>query len=242
VNRRLVFVTGGGKGLGLAITRLLLKEGYSILVASRTRSEEISELERQYEGRLFFDTLDMSQIIDIHAWCTAAVANYGIPYALINNSAVAHDGVLGTMHESQIIETITVNVTATILLTKYLSRSMLRRGEGRIVNVSSIIANTGFNGLSVYAASKSAMTGFTKSLARELGKANITVNALAPGYMATAMTEGINKTQLDQIARRSALRRLASPDEAASALVYLLSDAAGAVTGTTITVDAGNTA
>jgi len=242
VDSRLVFVTGGGKGLGLAITRLLLKEGYSILVASRIRSEELSELERQYEGCVFFDTLDMSQISDIHAWCTAAVKNYGIPYALINNSAIAHDGVLGTMHESQIIETITVNVTATILLTKYLSRSMLRRGEGRIVNVSSIIANTGFNGLSVYAASKSAMTGFTKSLARELGKANITVNALAPGYMATAMTEGINKAQLDQIARRSALRRLASSDEAASALVYLLSDAASAITGTTITVDAGNTA
>jgi len=191
---------------------------------------------------LFFDAIDLNEIGGIHDWCTGVVKNYGIPYALVNNSAVAHDGILGTMHESQIIEMINVNVTATIILTKYISRSMLRKGVGRIVNVSSIIATTGFNGLSVYAASKAALIGFTKSLAREVGKANITVNALAPGYMATAMTEGISSTQMEQIKRRSALRRLASSDEAASALVYLLSDSAAAITGTTITVDAGSTA
>lgn len=242
MNSRLVIITGGGKGLGLAITRALLSEGYSVLVASRSRSAEISDLENQCEGRIYFEALDLNQISEIHVWCTTVVEKYGIPYALINNSAVAHGGVLGTMHESEIIETITVNVTATIVLTKYLSRSMLRLGEGRIVNISSIVATTGFNGLSVYAASKSALAGFTKSLARELGKANITVNAVAPGYMSTSMTEGINDIQLEKISRRSALKRLVSTDEAASALVYLLSDSAGGITGTTITVDAGNTA
>ncbi len=242
MNGRLVIVTGGGKGLGLAITRQLLNEGYSILVASRSKSDELSDLERLYEGRLFYDALDLNEIGDIHDWCTAVIKKHGIPYALVNNSAVAHDGILGTMHESQIIEMVNVNVTATIILTKYISRSMLRKGVGRIVNVSSIIATTGFNGLSVYAASKSALIGFTKSLARELGKANITVNALAPGYMSTAMTAGISSTQMEQIKRRSALRRLASSDEAAAALVYLLSDSAAAITGTTITVDAGSTA
>ena len=187
---KLVIVTGGGKGLGLAITRQLLSEGYSVLVASRTKSDDFLEIEKQHADSLYFESLDLSKISDIHDWCTGVIERYGIPYGLVNNAAIAHDGILGTMHESQIIEIISVNVTATIILTKYLSRSMLRNGSGRIVNVSSVIATTGFNGLSVYAASKSALIGFTKSLARELGRANITVNALAPGYMKTAMTKG----------------------------------------------------
>ena len=239
---KLVIVTGGGKGLGLDITEQLLSESYTVLVASRTRSAEFLEIEKIHAGRLYFEPLDLGKVGDIHDWCTGVIKKYGIPYALVNNSAIAHDGILGTMHESQIIETININVTATIILTKYISRSMLRNSNGRIVNVSSIIATTGFNGLSVYAASKSALIGFTKSLARELGKANITVNALAPGYMKTAMTEGIDDTHLEQIKRRSALRRLASSHEAATAIVYLLSVPAAAITGTTITVDAGSTA
>ena len=242
LTHRLVLVTGGGKGLGFAITGQLLEEGYTVLVASRSKSEELSALEKQCSGRVYYEPLDLNDAGSIHDWCTAAVRRYGVPYALINNAAIAHDGILGTMHESQIIETICVNVTATIILTKYISRSMLREGTGRIVNVSSIIAISGFSGLSVYAASKSALIGFTKSLARELGKANITVNAVAPGYMKTAMTEGISDSQLEQIERRSALRRLASSKEAAAAIVFLLSVSAAAITGTTITVDAGSTA
>ena len=146
------------------------------------------------------------------------------------------------MHESQIFEIINVNVTGTILLTKYISRSMLRARCGRIINISSIIASTGFNGLSVYAASKAALNGFTKSLSRELGKINITVNAVAPGYMETNMSAGINDKQLDQIRNRSALKRLAETSEVASAVKYLLSDDASAITGTVLTIDAGNTA
>ena len=239
---KLVIVTGGGKGLGLDITEQLLSESYTVLVASRARSADLLEIEKKHAGRVYFEPLDLGKVNDIHEWCTDVIKKYGIPYALVNNSAIAYDGILGTMHESQIIETINVNVTATIILTKYISRSMLRNGSGRIVNVSSIIATTGFSGLSVYAASKSALIGFTKSLARELGKANITVNALAPGYMKTAMTEGIDDTHLNQIKRRSALRRLASSHEAAAAIVYLLSVPAASITGTTITVDAGSTA
>ena len=242
MNGKLVIVTGGGKGLGLAITRRLLNEGYSILVASRTKSDELSNLEDTHKGRILYKALDMNEINYIHEWCRLVVKDYGVPYALINNSAVAYDGVLGTMHDSQILNMINVNVTATILLTKYISRSMLRKGVGRIVNVSSIIASTGFTGLSVYAASKSAMTGFTRSLAREVGKANITVNTISPGYMETAMTDRINSAQMEQIKRRSALRRLASSNEVAAALIFLLSDSASAITGTNITVDAGNTA
>jgi 3-oxoacyl-[acyl-carrier protein] reductase len=237
-----VWVTGGNRGLGLAISSRLLAGGYSVLVAARKRTEAVDQLLETYRDRFAFRTLDLAQLAELHPWCTAAVKEFGAPYALINNAAVAHDGVLGTMHESQITETIMVNVTATLILTKYVSRSMLRQRNGRIVNISSIIASTGFNGLSVYAASKAALNGFTKSLSRELGKAGITVNSVAPGYMKTDMSAGIDDAQMEQITRRSALRRLATTDEAASVVEYLLSEAAGAVTGTILTVDAGNTA
>ncbi|HHV03433.1 MAG TPA: SDR family oxidoreductase [Bacteroidales bacterium] len=238
---KVVLVTGGNRGLGLSIVQSLAEAGYSVVAAARSLTPELTQLMSE-DKKVTFETLDLKKIKELHLWSRNFTEKYGSPYALINNAAIAHDGVLGTMHESQIEEVIAVNVTATLILTKYISRSMLRNRLGRIVNISSIIASTGFNGLSVYAASKAALNGFTKSLSRELGKVNITVNAVAPGYMETSMSAGINDTQLDQIRRRSALKRLAKTAEVASTIKYLLSDDAAAITGTVLTVDAGNTA
>lgn len=238
---KVVLVTGGNRGLGLSIVQSLAEAGYSVVAAARSLTPELTQLMSE-DKKVAFEALDLKEIKELHLWSRNFTEKYGSPYALINNAAIAHDGVLGTMHESQIEEVIAVNVTATLILTKYISRSMLRNRLGRIVNVSSIIASTGFNGLSVYAASKAALNGFTKSLSRELGKVNITVNAVAPGYMETSMSAGINDTQLDQIRRRSALKRLAKTAEVASTIKYLLSDDAAAITGTVLTVDAGNTA
>jgi 3-oxoacyl-[acyl-carrier protein] reductase len=119
---------------------------------------------------------------------------------------------------------------------------MMADGEGRIVNMSSIIATTGYNGLSVYGASKAAATGFTRSLAREVGRLGITVNAMAPGFLATEMTHGLAGEQRQQVTRRSALRRLAEVDDVANAVEYLLSDKARNISGTVLTIDAGATA
>jgi len=239
--QQVVLVTGGNRGLGFAIVQTLAEAGYSVVAAARSCTPELEQL-MSGNGHVAYEPLDLADRRALHEWSKNFVEKHGAPYALINNAAIAHDGVLGTMHESQIEEVIAVNVTATLLLTKYISRSMLRNRIGRIVNVSSIIASTGFNGLSVYAASKAALNGFTKSLSRELGKVNITVNAVAPGYMETNMSAGINNTQLDQIRRRSALKRLAKTSEVASTVKYLLSDDAAAITGTILTIDAGNTA
>ncbi len=241
MEQKVVLVTGGNRGLGLAIVQSLASEGYSVVASARSCTDELEKLVSE-NGHVAYEYLDLADRKTLHQWSKSFVEKYGAPYALINNAAIAHDGVLGTMHESQIEEVIGVNVTATILLTKYLSRSMLRNRIGRIVNVSSIIASTGFNGLSVYAASKAALNGFTKSLSRELGKINITVNSVAPGYMETNMSAGINESQLEQIRRRSALKRLAKTTEVASTVRYLLSDEAAAITGTVLTIDAGNTA
>lgn len=239
--QQVVLVTGGNRGLGFAIVQSLAVAGYSVVAAARSCTPELEQL-MSGNSHVSYEPLDLADRRAIHEWSKNFVEKHGAPYALINNAAIAHDGVLGTMHESQIEEVIAVNVTATLLLTKYISRAMLRNRIGRIINVSSIIASTGFNGLSVYAASKAALNGFTKSLSRELGKVNITVNAVAPGYMETSMSAGINDAQLDQIRRRSALKRLAKTSEVASTVKYLLSEEAAAITGTIVTIDAGNTA
>lgn len=238
----LVVVTGSSKGLGLAICQRLLKQGYKVVGIARTESEEFKKLKSANSEHLHYVSYDFNNTADIHELVKNITKEYGHVYALINNAALGHDGVLGTMHESQISELIRVNVEAPILLTKYVSRSMLMKMRGRIVNISSIIASTGFNGLSVYGATKASLNGFTKSLARELGRARITVNSIAPGYMETAMTSGLQGDKLASITRRSPLGHLATVEDVAGTVVYLLSDDAKNITGTTITVDAGSTA
>jgi 3-oxoacyl-[acyl-carrier protein] reductase len=145
------------------------------------------------------------------------------------------------MHQSDIDRVMATNLTGPIVFTKYISRSMLSRGEGRIVNISSIIASTGFHGLSVYAATKAGLEGFTRSLSREIGKLGLTVNCVAPGYMETEMTEGLQGGKLDSIRRRAPLG-LPRVEDAAGAVSYLLGPDAARVTGAVLTVDGGSTA
>ena len=238
----LVVVTGSSKGLGLAICKRLLSENYRVVGIARTKSEEFKNLEEEYEEKLFYVEYDFNNTKDIHELVKLITKKYGHIYGLVNNAALGHDGVLGTMHETQISELIRVNIESPILLTKYISRSMIMKLRGRIINIGSIIGSTGFNGLSVYGATKSAMSGFTKSLARELGKASITVNTIAPGYMQTAMTAGLQGEKLESIKRRSPLGHLANVDDVAGTVSYLFSEDGKNITGTTITVDAGSTA
>lgn len=239
---KLVIVTGASRGLGLAICRQLLDAGYQVLALARSLSDELNQLQCGSNNSLHFIAADLAELEQLPSLCSALIKQFGRPYALINNAAVGYDGVLATMHNSEINTLLNINVQAPILLSKYLLRPMLLNQQGRIINISSIIARTGFNGLSVYAASKAALEGFTKSLAREVGKAGITVNCVAPGYMQTEMTSSLQGDKLDSIKRRSPLGRLATPDDAAVAVLYLLSEQASAITGTVITVDAGSTA
>ena len=146
------------------------------------------------------------------------------------------------MPTSYIEQLLRMNTLSPIVLTKCVLRSMMSDGGGRIVNLASVVAYTGYSGLSVYGATKAAMVGFSRSLAREVGRAGINVNSVAPGFIATDLTNGIKDEQRQQIERRSALRRLAEVDDVASAVEYLLSDQAKNVTGTVLTVDAGSTA
>ena len=167
---------------------------------------------------------------------------FGPIYGLVNNAGLGTEGILATMPTPSIEKLVQLNTIAPIVLTKHVVRSMMNEGAGRIVNISSVIASTGYSGLSVYAATKASMIGFTKSLAREVGRLGITVNAVAPGFMETELTASLNDAHRQQIARRSALQRLPEVEDVANAVAFLMSEQARNITGTVLTVDAGSTA
>jgi len=239
---KLILVTGGTRGLGLAVVNRLVAGGYRVVAAGRKCTAELATLIAAHPRRVAFEALDLARTTELHDAINRIVKTHGPLYGLVNNAAIAHEGVLATMHDSQIAEILLVNVTGTIVLTKYALRSMLVQRAGRIVNIASIIGSTGFSGLSVYGASKAALLGFTRSLAREVGRAGVTVNAVSPGYMRTDMTAGLDEGKIATIQRRSPLGTLATPQDAAAGVAYLLSDDAARVTGTELTIDAGSTA
>lgn len=237
-----IVITGATRGLGLATARQAIIEGYKVIAVGRSLSDELDAEIKKHTNLLFFESFDFNEVEKIHAFAQHIGKTYGRLWALVNNAALGTDGVLATLHERDVAELVRVNVEAPILLTKYLLRPMLINRCGRVVNISSIIATTGFSGLSVYGATKAALAGFTRSLSREVGKAGITVNTVAPGYMETSMTSGLQGEKLESIRRRSPLGNLAMAEDVAHAVIYLLSDKAANVTGSTITVDAGSTA
>ena len=185
---RNVIVTGASRGLGLAIARLLVADGYRVIAVARKESDALREAIDHSNGALVFEAFDLTQVDAIPDFVLRLKKTFGPAYGLVNNAALGTEGLLATMHNSQIAELTLLNVTAPIILSKYIVRSMMSSGEGRIVNISSIIASTGYSGLSVYGATKAALIGFTKSLAREVGRLGITVNAVAPGFIETDMT------------------------------------------------------
>lgn len=238
--KRNVIVTGARRGLGLAICQRLSSDGFRVIAVARSESPELTSLCN--ENSVCFENFDLASISKIHSWTQELTKKYGRIYGLVNNAAIGKDGILSTMHESEIQQMLDVNIQSPIILTKYIARSMLMSGCGRIVNISSIIASTGFSGLSVYAATKAALVGFTKSLSRELGKANITVNCIAPGYMETDMTKGLSQAKLESIKRRSPLEKFVSVEDVSASVSFLLGEGGANITGTTFTVDAGSTA
>lgn len=244
---RNVIVTGGSRGLGLAIARRLAKTGYRVMAIARTPTAEVEAAVQEAadagNGALHFRSFDLGKTGETADLVKTLRREHGPIYGLVNNAALGTGGVLATMSVANIEQLVHVNTVAPLVLTKHVVRSMMvDGGGGRIDNISSIVAATGFSGLSVYSATKSSLIGFTKSLAREVGRLGVTVNSVAPGFVDTAMTEGLDEGQREQIARRSALRRLAEAEDVAAAVAFLLSDEARNITGTVMTVDAGNTA
>ena len=241
-----VIVTGGSRGLGLAMARTLAASGYRIIALARGSTEELMAASRAAadsgRGAIEFRACDLSDLGGIAPLVKALRADFGPLYGLVNNAGLGTSGILSNMRDQDIQRLIQLNTVAPILLSKYVVRSMMSQREGRIINIASIVASTGYSGLSVYSATKASLIGFTRSLAREVGQLGITVNAIAPGFIATEMTHELDESQRLKIARRSALKRMADPIDVARSVEFLLGDGGRNVTGATLTVDAGNTA
>jgi 3-oxoacyl-[acyl-carrier protein] reductase len=236
---RNVIVTGGSRGLGLGIGCRLAAAGFQVIAVARKPGTELTASGKA----LHFWAGDLGEVEAIPGLVKAIAGEFGPIYGLVNNAGIGTSGVLANMRAADIERTVRLNTVSPMMLTKHVVRTMMVAGEGgRIVNISSIVSTTGFSGLSVYAATKASLIGFTKSLAREVGPLGVTVNAVAPGFVDTAMTEGLDGGQREQIARRSALKRLAEVDDVGEAVNFLMSDAARHITGTVLTVDAGSTA
>lgn len=243
---RNVIVTGGSRGLGLGIARKLSETGYRAIAIARKQNSELvaamKEAEAANPESFHFVSFDLGEIEGIPDLVKTLRKDFGPIYGLVNNAGMSFDGALALMPTSRIEQLMRLNTLSPMVLTKYVVRSMMADGGGRIVNMASITAFTGYSGLSVYGATKASIVGFSRSLAREVGRMGVNVNSVAPGFIETDMTHGLKNEQRQQIERRSALKRLADIDDVANAVEFLLSDKAKNVTGTVLTVDAGNTA
>jgi 3-oxoacyl-[acyl-carrier protein] reductase len=241
-----VIVTGGSRGLGLAMSGALASAGYRVIAVARTLSTELGaashKAAKDARGAIEFRACDLSDLNLIAPLVRALRADFGPLYGLVNNAGLGTSGILSNMRDAEIQQLIQLNTVSPIVLSKYVVRSMMAQGQGRIINIASIVAATGYSGLSVYSATKASLIGFTRSLAREVGQFGITVNALAPGFVATEMTHELSESQRQKIAGRSALHRMPEPIDVANSVEFLLGEGGRNITGTVITIDAGNSA
>ena len=240
-----VVVTGASRGLGLAISERLAREGFRVVAVARRDSEALAaaaKLAQRGSGAVIFCPMDLSDVAALPAFVRNVRGQFGPIYGLVNNAGLGSAGLLATMPDAEIHRLIQLNTLSPILLSKYVVRGMMAEGRGRVVNISSIVASTGFNALSVYAATKASLIGFTKSLAREVGRVGVNVNVIAPGFIDTEMTGGLEGSERARVIGRSALRRLAAPDDIAAMTAFLMGEGGRNLSGAVMTVDAGATA
>lgn len=236
-----VLLSGGSRGLGLVLAEGLLKAGRHVVTFSRKPSDAQQALAERHAGALFSLTGDMADPASLEEVVRKAERDVGPVEVLINNAGIAHDGVLATMRPEQIEQLVAVNLTGTLLLTRLVVRHMLVRSRGVVLSISSIIGLRGYSGLAAYSATKAGLDGMTRALARELGERGIRVNSIAPGYLETEMTGGLDDRQREQIVRRTPLGRLGRAEDVMGAVLFLTSEAASFITGQTLVIDGGIT-
>jgi 3-oxoacyl-[acyl-carrier protein] reductase len=241
---RVALVTGGSRGIGKAIVWALAKEGAKVAFVYRSRQEEaqqlVSELELDQREALAIQA-NVAKKEEADRAIEEVLAKWEKVDILVNNAGVIRDGLLAVMKPENWQEVIDTNLTSVYNFCQSAMRPMMSARYGRIINMSSVAAHTGNPGQSNYAASKGGIEGFTRCLATEIAKRGITVNAVAPGFIETEMTESVVNAAGDQIKKRIPVKRLGKPEDIANAVLFLASDESSYITGHVLTVDGGLT-
>ena len=243
-SRNHVIITGGSRGLGKAIVQRMLADGYRVSTCSRGKTPFVEEMmvHPDYRDRFLWTACEVGVAAEVDRFVKDAVTWAGEDglYGLVNNAAIAMAGILATFPNIESERILRVNLFGAIEMSRAVSQVLLRQNAGgRIINMSSIIGTRGYNGLAAYSASKAGLDGLTRALARELGRRQITVNSVAPGYLRTEMSSTLTAGQLVQIVNRTPLARLATEDDVVGLIMFLLSEEAAFITGQTIMVDGG---
>lgn len=241
LTNRVALVTGAGRGIGRAIALKFAKAGADVVCVSRTaeNAEQAAAEVRGLGQKAWAHAVDVADGAAVTAAAEKALTEAGRVDILVNNAGITRDGLLMRMSEADWDAVLDTNLKGAFLFTKALSRSFLKQRSGRIINITSVIGLIGNAGQCNYAASKAALIGFTKSIARELASRGVTCNALAPGFIETDMTGGLTPEMRTEILKKIPLNCLGQPDDIAEAALFLASPAARYVTGQVLTVDGG---
>lgn len=239
LTNKIALVTGASGGLGAAIARALDRQGARI-VLSGTRVPALEEVAATLKNQPVICAANLSNAEEADALIGRAEAEAGAPLdILINNAGLTRDGLMMRMKDEDWRQVFTVDLESPFRLCRAAVKSMIRRRTGRIINIASIVGISGNGGQANYAAAKAGMIGMTKSLAQEIATRGVTVNAVAPGFIETAMTQALPDSQREKLLNAIPIGRMGQPDDVASACVYLASDEAGWVTGMTLSVNGG---
>ncbi|MBM2828981.1 MAG: 3-oxoacyl-[acyl-carrier-protein] reductase [Actinobacteria bacterium] len=239
---KVALVTGSARGIGKAIVEKFAAEGAIVAisdVANEAAARETLSAIETSGGKGMVAMFDVGDSAQVDSAVAAILAAQGRIDILVNNAGITRDSLLMRMSEEDFDAVVRTNLKGTFLLTKAVSRHMIKQRSGRIVNMSSVVGLMGNAGQSNYSAAKAGIAGFTRSMARELGSRGITVNAIAPGFIQTAMTAGLPEAVQKAFLQQIPLGRFAAPEEVAELALYLASDAAGYVTGQVIGINGG---
>lgn len=240
-DRKAILVTGA-VNIGACIAKTLAKDGYNIILSDIIPEEKAAEtLEKckKHGAEVIYLKGNVASYSDCEAVINAAIEKFGGIYALINNAGIRRDGLLMRMSEDQFDQVIAVNLKGVYNMSKLAVSHMIKAKEGRIVNISSIVGVSGNAGQTNYSASKAGIIGFTKSLAKEVGSRGITVNAIAPGFIMTDMTDSLSDSAKEDYMSRIALKTFGQSQDVANAVSFLVSDKASYITAHVLSVDGG---